>query len=265
MAIQQPESWDAFSTHYEAFAEPMTLRFGLALSDALAIGPGDEVLDVAAGSGGLSLVLARRGARVTAIDHSPAMARRIAERAEQEGVALTALAMDGQALDFADASFDVALSVFGVMMFPDHEAGLRELVRVLRPGGRGGLAVWQSEGGAGPALLLRAAAQSLFPDRPLAPMPIGHQVWRDPDRLATSWQGAGLTDVEVIDHSLDWPMPTADWVADNADRVFGVMPIWSAASADERTRLLAHIVDQMRAMTEPAVPSPAWLAIGTKL
>jgi SAM-dependent methyltransferase len=264
MHMQRAETWDEFSATYEAFAEPITSRFGIALADRLGIRPDERVLDIAAGSGALSLELARRGARVTAVDHSAAMTGRIAERARLEGVQIDARAMDGQALDFVGADFDVALSVFGIMLFPDHEAGLRELVRVLQPGGRAGLAVWRSAGGAGPACLLREAAASLSADQTLPEMPLGHQLWRDPERLRADLAAAGLQDIDIVEMSEDWEFPSLDWVADNAPRLFAVMPIWTGADEPQRERLLAHVLEQLRAMDRPVIPSPALLATAHK-
>lgn len=264
--MQQPGTWDEFSASYERFAEPITSRFGSALATRLGIGAGTRVLDVAAGSGALALEMARKGARVTAIDHSQAMIARIAERAaaDEAGGAVEALAMDGQALSFADGGFDVALSAFGVMMFPDHRAGLREMIRVTRPGGGIGLAIWREAGGAGPALLMRKAMLDLFPDRPLAPMPQGHEEWRHPDRLAASLAAAGLIDISIEPMSVDWTFPSASWLADQAPHLFAIMPIWSAADVATRAMLIDHMRRQLGDTDHPAMPSPATLATGTK-
>ena len=264
--MQLPGTWDHFSAYYERFAEPITSRFGSALARQLGIVAGARVLDVAAGSGALALELAREGAQVTAIDHSPAMIARIAERAATDGLdgAVQGLAMDGQALTFADGAFDVALSVFGVMMFPDHEAGLREMIRVTRPGGKIGLAIWREAGGAGPALLMRKAMLDLFPDRPLAPMPKGHEEWRHPDRLATSLRSAGLTDISIEPMSVDWTFPSPSWLAEQAPHLFAVMPIWSAADAATRAMLIDHMVRQLGETEDPIIPSPATLTTAVK-
>jgi SAM-dependent methyltransferase len=192
------------------------------------------------------------------------MVSRIAARARAEGLALDALVMDGQALDLPDGSFDAALSVFGIMLFPDHKAGLAELVRVLRPGGRAGLAVWRSAAGAGPACLLREAAAALSPGHALPEMPVGHRLWRDPERLSTDLAAAGLRHIEITEMSEDWLFPSADWVADNAPRLFNVMPIWTEADEATRQGLLSHVVDQLRSAERPAIPSPALLATASK-
>jgi SAM-dependent methyltransferase len=111
--------------------------------------PGERLLDVATGTGELACPAARRGARVTAIDFAPALLESAARRAAAEGVEVELAPGDAEALPVPDASFDVVASTFGAMFAPDHAAVARELARVLRPGGRLGLASWEPTGGVG--------------------------------------------------------------------------------------------------------------------
>jgi SAM-dependent methyltransferase len=120
-----------------------------ALCQAIDPRPGQRVLDVACGSGNAALVAARRYCQVTGIDYVPALIERARERAAAERLDVQFETGDAQALPFADASFDVVLSVFGVMFAPDQERAARELLRVCRPGGRIGLACWMPEGWGG--------------------------------------------------------------------------------------------------------------------
>jgi ubiquinone/menaquinone biosynthesis C-methylase UbiE len=137
--IHQSDTWDATAVDYEALAEPFTRQYAeRALAVAGGVRPGERVLDVAAGTGALTLAAARAGARVLATDFSPGMVARLSARLRAEGfdaAGCEAQVMDGQALELPDASFDAAFSVFGVMLFPDHRKGLAELARVLRPAG----------------------------------------------------------------------------------------------------------------------------------
>jgi ubiquinone/menaquinone biosynthesis C-methylase UbiE len=119
---------------------------GESLCEAVDVAAGERVLDVAAGNGNASLAAARRFAEVTSTDYVPALLEQGKRRAAAEGLLMTFQAADAERLPFADASFDVALSTFGVMFAPDHARAAAELLRVVRPGGRIGLASWTPEG-----------------------------------------------------------------------------------------------------------------------
>ncbi|MEM1433540.1 MAG: class I SAM-dependent methyltransferase [Pseudomonadota bacterium] len=119
---------------------------GERLAEALALHAGQTVLDVAAGNGNFSLSAARRCTRVTSTDFVPALLERGRLRALAEGLDITFRQADAEALPFPDASFDHLGSVFGVMFTPDQVRSAAEMIRVVRPGGRIGLANWTPDG-----------------------------------------------------------------------------------------------------------------------
>ena len=109
-------------------------------------GPGDRVLDIAAGSGNAAIQAAQRGASVVASDLTPELFAPGRRRAQAAGVELDWIEADAEDLPFADASFDVALSTFGIMFAPRQSVAAAELARVVRPGGRIALCSWQPAG-----------------------------------------------------------------------------------------------------------------------
>lgn len=119
---------------------------GEELCEALDLRAGQRVLDVAAGNGNVSLAAARRWCDVVATDYVPALLVRARERAEAERLPLTIQEADAEALPFANGSFDVVVSTFGVMFTPDQERAASELLRVCRRGGKIGLANWTPDG-----------------------------------------------------------------------------------------------------------------------
>jgi SAM-dependent methyltransferase len=119
---------------------------GESLAEAVDVRAGERALDVAAGNGNATLAAARRFARVTSTDYVPALLDTGRERARAEGLAVRFQVADAEQLPFDDGSFDVVLSTFGVMFTPEHARAAREMLRVLRPGGRIGLANWTPEG-----------------------------------------------------------------------------------------------------------------------
>jgi SAM-dependent methyltransferase len=132
------------SGNYPKMVETFLLPLGPRLVDACGIGPGDRVLDVAAGTGNASVPAAERGAHVTASDLTPELLEagaRVAGNLDIEWVTA-----DAEQLPFDDASFDVVMSSIGVMFAPHHQAAADELVRVCRPGGTIGLLSWTPDG-----------------------------------------------------------------------------------------------------------------------
>ena len=119
---------------------------GESLAEAADVNAGERVLDVAAGNGNATLAAARRFADVTSTDYVPALLDRGRARAQAEGLAVQFLVADVENLPFADASFDVVLSTYGAMFAPDHRRTASEMMRVLKHGGRLGLANWTPDG-----------------------------------------------------------------------------------------------------------------------
>ena len=119
---------------------------GESLAEACDLRWDELVLDVAAGNGNASLAAARRGGNVTSTDYVGALLERGAERAQADRLKIAFQTADVECLPFADASFDVVLSTFGVMFTPDQPQAAAEMLRVCRSGGRIGLANWTPEG-----------------------------------------------------------------------------------------------------------------------
>jgi ubiquinone/menaquinone biosynthesis C-methylase UbiE len=119
---------------------------GESLAEAVDIRADERVLDVAAGNGNATLAAARRYARVTSTDYVSALLEKGRARASAEGFDVKFEVADAEYLPFAADAFDVALSTFGAMFTPEHARPAREMVRVVRSGGRIGLANWTPEG-----------------------------------------------------------------------------------------------------------------------
>jgi len=134
---------------------------GELLCEAVDVGAGERVLDVAAGNGNATLAAARRFAHVTSTDYVPQLLERGRARAAAEGLDVTFEVADAEALPYPTGSFDVVLSTFGVMFAPDHSQSASELMRVCRSGGRIGLTSWTPESFLGQ--LLRVIAKFVPP------------------------------------------------------------------------------------------------------
>jgi len=130
---------------------------GERLCEAVDMRAGSSVLDVAAGNGNATIAAARRFAHVTSTDYVGALLERGKQRASAERLSIDFQEADAEALPFADGSFDVALSTFGVMFTPNQEKAAAELVRVVHKGGKIGLANWTPDGFIGQLLKLVAS------------------------------------------------------------------------------------------------------------
>jgi SAM-dependent methyltransferase len=150
------------SGDYPGMVETFLLPLGPRLVEACGIGPGNVVLDVAAGTGNASIPAAKAGAQVTASDLTPELLDAGRGRAESEGLALDWVEADAEHLPFDGECFDVVISSIGAMFAPHHQEVADELVRVCRRGGKVGLLSWTPEGQIG--ALFRAMG-------PFAPLP----------------------------------------------------------------------------------------------
>ena len=193
------EAWDAIAAQYDEHVAPGESELALAGLRLAGLRAGETFLDVAAGTGGLSLPAARLGARVLATDWSPTMIERLNARASAEGLDVEGRVMDCHALDLPDDSIDVAGSQFGVMLVPDQAQALREMVRVTRPGGRVLLIAYGSPAEFEALHVFVGAVQAVVPDfeGPAEDEPMLEFQVADPDVLRRRLIDAGLRDVTV--------------------------------------------------------------------
>jgi SAM-dependent methyltransferase len=177
--------------------------------------PGQVVLELAAGPGDTGLLAAARlrpGGRLITTDLSPRMVEAALRRAAELGLedVVEGRVMDAQQIDQEDASVDAVLCRWAVMLLDDPGAGLREMVRVLRPGGAAALAVW-AEAYRNPwaFVLSQPLARHGLIDLPGGPGP-GPFRLGDRGLLAELATAAGFTHVEVEEIELTWSYPSFD-------------------------------------------------------
>ena len=195
-----PEAWDTIAEGYDRYVAPQEVDLA---NEALALAglqAGERFLDVAAGTGGLSLPAARLGAQVLATDWSPAMIERFRTRAREEDLRdAEGRVMDCHALDLPDDGFDLTGSQLGVMLVPDQLRALREMVRVTRPGGRVLVIAYghptELEFIQWFVAAMKAVAPG-FPGLPDDPPPLEFQL-ADPEVLRRRLTAAGLEEVRV--------------------------------------------------------------------
>jgi len=264
------DSWTTCSEDYQLFAAGVTRPFARDAVRLVRIELDSRVLDVAAGTGEFALAAARRGAQVLATDFSASMLE-LLERTRQRRrlQSIQTALMDGQALELGENSFDVAASVFGLVFFPDPDRGLRELYRVLKPGGQTVIATW-----ACPARveLMRLVAEGLMESCVEVPMrETSGPHWTElcePRRLTDLLLTAGFGCVHVVELAHVW---TFERVEVFARAVLRMTPSWlelyRCMNSKQKRDFTAALVKSFRARQGEgpyAVTAHGLLAVGSK-
>lgn len=201
------EGWEAAAPGWRRRHEAIT-RFGAPVSewmlDAVALQPGERVLELAAGLGETGMLAAEQvapGGGVIVSDHAAAMLEGARARAQELGLDNVEFQVFGaEWIDLPLASVDVVLCRWGYMLLADPAAALAETRRVLRPGGRVALAVWDA--------IAHNPWASLpileLIERGLAPVPAPDSGWQpgpfalgDPERVRELLADAGFTEIDV--------------------------------------------------------------------
>ena len=171
---------------YPAMAEVLQPAAKVLL-DAIGIKPGERVVDLACGTGNAAILAAQRGAKVVGVDLEPALLEIAAGRAAEKDLVIEWVEVDARAAPFPPFSFDVVLSVFGVMYVPDQKQAVRSMARLCRPGGIIGLTAWAPNG------FLPAMGRALAPFLP--PPPPGSyppERWGDEGWLSDMFGAQGI-------------------------------------------------------------------------
>jgi SAM-dependent methyltransferase len=260
-------AWDRWDTTLTDWLAPATDR----MLDLAGVGPGSNVLDVAAGAGGQTLAAARRvgaSGRVLATDISPAILEYAAGRIAAAGYANVATAeMDGEDLAVDPGRYDAVISRLGLIYFPDQSRALAGVRAALRPGGRIGVIVYgpadQNGFFAVPVSIIRRHAQ-LPPPAPGQPGPFslgGSGV------LTAALTDAGFTDVRV--EAIDAPvrLPTAaDCARFERESFWALHQMLSALPAPQQELAWAEVGETLTQFDGPdgfAGPCQLLVGVGT--
>jgi ubiquinone/menaquinone biosynthesis C-methylase UbiE len=266
-------AWDTIAPGYDRTNTPTQMWLGNEGLRRVGLRSGMWFLDVAAGSGALSIPAARLGARVLAVDQSPRMLRLLEARAANEGLNIETRVMDGHSLEFDDNSFDVAGSQFGVMLFPDMPKGIREMTRVVKRGGRVLMSAYGDAHKIDFLVFFVASIQSVRPEftgPPMDPVPLPFQL-QDPERLRTELASAGLSDirVETITETTSFQTGKALWewlIWSNpiVEAVLGHLNLSSHEREIIQSSLEELVRDRARATGPAMLSNPINIGIGTK-
>ena len=267
---QQPDAWGAVASDYHAFAGNVTRPFAEDAAELVHIGPGTRVLDVAAGTGNFAFAAAGRGANVLATDFASGMVDYLRDEAARRGLSdrIRLATMDGQHLELGDSSFDVAASIFGVLFFPDQDQGLRELRRVLVPGGRAVVSTWAPPPRGEMGRIMGAAMAKTLPN---LPQPAGSPAWTalgDADAFRDRLLRNGFSRAHIVEVRHVWAFDDLDTFVDLMSRAAPpAVAMFSSLTPEQRQTFRHAIADDFRSRQGDgpyALTHEAMIAVGTK-
>ncbi len=226
----QRDGWSHFGP-LAVFTTPPAAR----LVRFAGIREGDHVLDVGSGTGVAAVTAARKGAKVTGSDLTPALLEQARENAHIAGVDVQWREADVEALPFEDASFDVVTSQFGHMFAPRPEVAVAEMLRVLKPGGTIAFSTWPADHFVGQMFAL--TARYAPPPPPGVASPV---LWGDPATVRERLGGA-VRDIVFERDLMIVATLSPEHVRFFTERTAGpVLKLVQSLEADDPTRLAEY-------------------------
>ena len=265
-------AWDEIAAGYDQFVTPSHISLAEKALQRVDLHLGMRFLDVAAGTGALSIPAARLGAQVTATDISPTMVARLNQRAREAGLAnIHGRVMDAHDLDLEDDAFDIAASQYGVMLVPDLPRALREMVRVTRPGGRVLVIAFGPPAQVEFLSFFLGAIRTVVPDfkgLPLDPPPLPFQL-ADPEKFRREMEKAGLHEISIESLREEMAFQSAvhlwDWVTHSHPIGAGLVAGLTAAQALDVQNVLGGLLrDRAGGGTRALLTNAAHIGIGIK-
>ena len=265
--LASPDPWNLVAEGYEEITRKILEQYSRSGLAMLRYGPETRAIDIACGPGTTTLLLSPAVRRVACIDFSAKMLSELRRNAAAAGASnLDIVEADGQALPFGDASFDIGISMFGLMFFPDRPKGFAELHRVLVPGGQALVSSWAP---AAQSPLMQTVIAAMQPDDAPAQTLSRLSGLEDRDLFESEMRGPGFTDIRIepVTHGVTVEDVGQFW----RETVRGMAPITMLkhhSSAEEWATVERRALDRLTQALANRLPttltSTAWLATARK-
>ena len=256
--------WEANIRGYDSAFGAVARQTVVPMLDAARVTSGMKVLDICCGPGVLAAGALERGAEVIGLDFSAQaveLARRLVSKGRfQQG--------DAQALPFPAGSFDAVLCGYGVIHLPEPATAMREMLRVLRPGARASLSVWDAAG-FGFTLVYEAVRARGSMDVALPHGPDFFQLG-SPERMQAALAEAGFADATAYSFDQDWHVANADrYIESILTGTVRARAVLAAQTGDAAVGVRSYIANYLNRFRSSAgelvVPMPAIIGSGTRL
>lgn len=265
--LSASEPWNLVA---DGYAETTMLVFEQFADEAIAaskLKPNSTVLDVACGPGTLALRLAHHAEQVHGIDFSESMLAVFRNKIEQAGHRNIALHCgDAQTLPYADATFDAAFSLFGLMFFPDRKRGFDEIYRTLKPGGSIAITSWAPVDQSPAMQTMFGALRAIKPDLPQPQRSV--TTLENPERFKQEMEEAGFRNIEIRSVTKAFPVGTVPEFWENMVKGSAPIQMMKKGLGDELWREKEKLALAWLEETLPTLPMPltsdAWLGVGIK-
>jgi SAM-dependent methyltransferase len=249
--------------NYPAIAEKIA-EMGAHTVERVGIKSGERTLDIACGAGNATIPAAKTGAEVIGLDLVPELLEAARENAAEAGVEIEWMEGDAEMLPFEDETFDVVISTVGIMFTPDHQRAAREAARVLKPGGRLGLANWNPDGSVG-RFFRTVSGHMPPPPEGFQPPPL----WGTEDHVRGLFEGTGV-ELRFEHAAVTFKFDSADEATETFETKFGPVVTAKAVLEPEgkwdalRSELRAQFEEEIAAGGEQGYPGEYLLTLGEK-
>jgi ubiquinone/menaquinone biosynthesis C-methylase UbiE len=263
-----PHPWNAVAGGYARTTQHALAQYAEEALRRARLKPHFHVLDVACGPGALSLIAAKKAARVSAIDFSKDMLKLFRHEIKRKNFdTIHVHHGDGQHLPFKDNTFNAAFSMFGLMFFPDRKRGFNELYRTLKPGGTAAVSSWAPVSKSPVMKLMFESIRQMNPEMPAPQRAI--RSLEDPRVFRQEMREAGFRNVRILPLVKGFPIGRSvskfwKFMVDGSAPIVMMRKKMGPKIWKEKEKIALRYLRKALKHRPAQLTSQAWLGLGEK-